>query len=159
MKSGWERLVDRQYDLYGLRQFLSIFREGAETIIFYVGMAPSISFGKMLVGILIAVGILSVFAFLFIRYSTKIAVRPFFKIATILIYLIAFKILGISIHALQLTDLIQTTQMPLPILDWAGFYPTLETMLPQLLLLLIFFVTALKIEKGDKGTGSLSQPS
>ena len=130
--------------------FLSIFREGAETIIFYIGMAPSISFGKMLVGILIAIGILSVFAFLFIRYSTKIAVRPFFKIATILIYLIAFKILGISIHALQLTDMIQTTQMPLPILDWAGFYPTLETMLPQLFLLLLFLVTALRIEKGDK---------
>ena len=59
--------------------------------------------------------------------------------------------MGISIHALQLTDMIQTTQInSLPILDWAGFYPTLETMLPQLFLLLIFFVTALRIEKGDK---------
>ncbi|XXM74475.1 FTR1 family iron permease [Lysinibacillus sphaericus] len=131
--------------------FLSIFREGAETIIFYMGIAPSISTGKMLAGILIAVGILVVCAFVFIRYSTKIPVRPFFKIATFLIYFVAFKILGVSIHALQLTDKIQSTQLnSLPIVDWAGFYPTLETMIPQIVLLLVFAVTAVKIEKGDR---------
>jgi high-affinity iron transporter len=134
-----------------LVSFLSIFREGAETIIFYMGIAPSISTGKMLAGILIAVGILAVCAFVLIRYSTKIPVRPFFKIATFLIYFVAFKILGVSIHALQLTDKIQSTQLnSLPIVDWAGFYPTLETVIPQIVLLLVFAVTAVKIEKGDR---------
>ncbi|WP_240376013.1 FTR1 family iron permease [Bacillus piscicola] len=123
--------------------FLSIFREGAETIIFYAGMAPSISTAKLLLGILVAIGLLGIFAFLFIRYSTKIAIAPFFKIATVLIYLLAFKILGVSIHALQLTKHISTTQVQqLPIINAIGFFPTLETILPQLFLLLIVLLAA-----------------
>lgn len=157
---AWNRYIQKQMGTalstgsvvsLAIVSFLSIFREGAETIIFYMGIAPSISTGKMLAGILIAVGILAVCAFVFIRYSTKIPVRPFFKIATFLIYFVAFKILGVSIHALQLTNKIQTTQLnSLPIIDWAGFYPTLETMIPQMVLLLVFAVTAVKIEKGDR---------
>lgn len=34
--------------------FLSIFREGAETIIFYAGMAPSMDFSQLIIGIGIA---------------------------------------------------------------------------------------------------------
>ncbi|RJS61794.1 FTR1 family protein [Bacillus sp. PK3_68] len=131
-----------------LVSFLSIFREGAETVIFYMGMAPSISTGKLLAGILLALVILSVFAFLLIRYSTKIAVGPFFKIATILIYFLAFKILGMSIHALQLTGHIGTTQIhSLPIVSWIGFYPTWETIIPQLVLLAIIAMTAMWMNK------------
>lgn len=128
--------------------FLSIFREGAETIIFYMGMTPSISTGKLLGGIAIAFVILIVFSFLFIRYSTKIAVGPFFKIATILIYFLAFKILGVSIHALQLTNYIGTTQIyGLPIMNWIGFYPTWETIIPQLVLLALILKTSMWIKK------------
>lgn len=128
--------------------FLSIFREGAETIIFYMGMAPSISTEKLLAGIAIAVAILVVFAFLFIRYSTRISVGPFFKIATILIYFLAFKILGVSIHALQLTNHLSTTHIQsLPIINLLGFYPTWETIIPQFILILIIFISAMRVEK------------
>lgn len=128
--------------------FLSIFREGAETIIFYMGMAPSISTEKLTLGIMIATFILIVFAFLFIRYSTRISIGPFFKIATILIYFIAFKILGVSIHALQLTNHLSTTQIQqLPIINFIGFYPTWETIIPQILLLVIIFIAAKRAGK------------
>ncbi|MFK2827094.1 FTR1 family protein [Bacillus sp. B190/17] len=131
--------------------FLSIFREGAETIIFYMGMAPSISTGKLLAGIAIAVVILAAFALLFLRYSTKIAIGPFFKAATILIYFLAFKILGVSIHALQITNQVSTTQIqPLPLMGWLGFYPTWETVIPQVILVIIILVTAIRIEKKGK---------
>ncbi|HEY9578142.1 MAG TPA: FTR1 family protein [Pseudobacillus sp.] len=130
--------------------FLSIFREGAETIIFYMGMAPSISTGKLIAGIVLALVILSTFAFLFIRYSTKISVGPFFKIATILIYFLAFKILGVSIHALQLTNHTNTTQIHnLPIISWLGFYPTWETIIPQAILLAIILLTAMWIKRRE----------
>ncbi|MBE1553936.1 FTR1 family iron permease [Sporosarcina limicola] len=133
--------------------FLSIFREGAETIIFYMGMAPSMSTGKLLSGIAVAVVILIIVAFLFIRYSTKISVGPFFKIATLLIYFLAFKILGVSIHALQLTNYFSTTQLySLPIVNLIGFYPTWETILPQLALLIIILITALWIEKRNRSS-------
>lgn len=130
-----------------LVSFLSIFREGAETIIFYMGMAPSISTGKLLSGIVIAVLMLIVFAFLLIRYSSKIAIAPFFKVATFLIYFLAFKILGVSIHALQLTNHLSTSQINgVPIINWMGIYPTWETIIPQGIMILIFLLTSLKIE-------------
>lgn len=122
--------------------FLSIFREGAETIIFYIGMAPSISTAKLLTGIGIALIILLVFTFIFIKFSTKIPLGLFFKIATILIYIVAFKILGMSIHALQVANAIDTNLItPLPIIDWIGFFPTWETVIPQMTLLAIVGLT------------------
>lgn len=131
--------------------FLSIFREGAETIIFYMGMAPSISTEKLLSGIFVAVAILAVFAFVFIRYSTKVPLGPFFKVATFLIYFLAFKILGVSIHALQITDHVSTTQIQqLPIVNLIGFYPTWETIISQSILLLIIIGTMLWLKKTEQ---------
>lgn len=128
--------------------FLSIFREGAETIIFYMGMAPSISNEKLITGISIAVVILIIFAFIIIRFSTRMAIGPFFKLATVLIYIIAFKILGVSLHALQITNHISTTQIQeLPIISFIGFYPTWETIIPQLLLLAIILISTIRARK------------
>jgi len=131
--------------------FLSIFREGAETIIFYLGMAPSMTTGDLLSGIAIALVILIVFAFFFIRFSTKIPVGAIFKIATVLIYLLAFKILGVSIHALQLTGHLTTSQIySLPIISNIGFYPTWETIIPQLILIAIIILVAFKLKRAER---------
>ncbi|VEF49025.1 iron permease FTR1 [Bacillus freudenreichii] len=131
--------------------FLAIFREGAETIIFYMGMAPSIGTGELAAGIGIATAILVVLAFLLIRYSSKIAVGLFFRAATVLIYFLAFKILGVSIHALQLTDHIRATQLhSLPTINLIGFYPSLEVIIPQILLLAVIMIASFIIHKAGK---------
>ena len=135
--------------------FLSIFREGAETIIFYMGMAPSMTTTDLLLGIGLASLILVVFGFVFIRYSTNIAVVPFFKIATVLIYVVAFKVVGVSIHALQLTGHISTTQIySLPIVNVIGFYPTWETLMPQALLIVLIIIVAIKIRKNENNASA-----
>lgn len=156
---AWNRYIQKHMDTaistgsivsMAFVSFLSIFREGAETIIFYMGMAPSISSGKLVAGIALALIILALFAFLFIRYSTKITVGPFFKVATILIYFLAFKILGVSIHALQLTNHINMTQIHgSPMISWLGFYPTWETVIPQVILLAIIVATAIWIKRRE----------
>jgi len=131
--------------------FLSIFREGAETIIFYIGMAPSISAEKMIAGIGIAALLLLVFAALIIRFSMKVPVGPFFKAATLLIYVLAFKILGVSLHALQLTNVISVSQIEhLPIIGLIGFFPTWETVLPQLALLMFVALTMIAVERRNR---------
>ncbi|MFK9095447.1 FTR1 family protein [Bacillus salipaludis] len=125
--------------------FLSVFREGAETIIFYTGITPYISLAQLTAGILLAVGILVIVGFLIIKYSVKIPIRLFFRAATLLIYFLAFKILGISIHALQISNVLPTSTVEnLPFIDWIGLYPTWETTITQLFLLaLIVFMTYL----------------
>lgn len=131
--------------------FLSIFREGAETIIFYVGMAPSMSLNDLVLGIGIATLILLVVGFILFRYSVKIPIRPFFTVATIFIYFLAFKILGVSIHALQIANVIPTSTISsLPFVDLLGFYPTIETIIPQIILLVLIIFTTWWIQQTNK---------
>ncbi|MDR7002593.1 FTR1 family protein [Neobacillus niacini] len=149
---NWNKFINQQMEQaiatgsllsFSMISFLSVFREGAETIIFYAGITPYISLQQLVLGVLLAVVILAVVGFLIINYSVKIPIHLFFKAATILIYVLAFKILGISIHALQISNVISTTTAQnLPYVDWIGLYPTWETTLTQIgLLVIIFFMT------------------
>ena len=59
----------------------------------------------MMIGIVIATVILIVIGFILIRYSVKLPITTFFKVATFIIYAVAFKILGVSIHSLQVFEI------------------------------------------------------
>lgn len=105
---------------------------------------------QLLLGISIASAFLLVIGFIIIRYSVKIPIRPFFIIATILIYLLAFKITGMSIHSLQVANVIPTHSLhSFPFIEWIGLFPSLETLLPQMILLLIIGATSLWIRKNE----------
>lgn len=159
---NWSRYINRQMGQalatgslfsFALISFLSIFREGAETIIFYAGMAPKISLNALLSGIALALVIIVILGFLIIHYSVKIPIRLFFLTATILIYILSFKILGISIHALQISNVLPTHSLyPFPFIEWIGLYPTLETFLPQLGLLVVIFIISIVVKKREKNS-------
>jgi high-affinity iron transporter len=158
--SNWNNYINQQMSQaiakgslmsFALISFLSIFREGAETIIFYAGIAPNISLQQLLLGIVLAIIILVAAGFVIIYYSVKIPVRLFFKVATIFIYLIAFKILGISIHALQVAKVLSIHTVDyFPFIDWIGVYPTWETTLTQVLLLMFIFSMVFINRKKDR---------
>lgn len=118
--------------------FLSVFREGAETIIFYVGVAPSMRTFDFVIGIIVALVILVVIAFVLFKMSVRIQIHKFFFVATIFIYLLAFKIIGSSLHTLQLTNKLSTNVIhELPVISQIGFYPTVETIIGQSILIVI----------------------
>lgn len=116
---------------------LAILREGAETAIFYIGMAPAIALSQLILGIAIALVILIVIAVLIIKFSVKLPIRPFFLTATVLIYYLVFRFLGESIHALQVAGKFPAhTVAGLPSVSWIGMYPTWETFIPQMIVLI-----------------------
>ncbi|WP_346267725.1 FTR1 family protein [Sporosarcina sp. E16_3] len=122
--------------------FLSVFREGAETIVFYAGIAPKMPTVEFISGIVLAIIILVIIAFLLLRISGRIPVHRFFLVATVLIYVLAFKIIGVSLHTLQLTNVVSMTVVKgLPILNGIGFYPTAETIIAQAILLVTIVIT------------------
>lgn len=123
--------------------FLAVFREGAETILFYVGMMPRIEWNQLLLGIGIAVLVLVISAFLFTRLARHLVAYKMFFWMSWMIYGLAFKMLGVSIHALQLTSLLPSHYINgLKAIDLIGFYPTWESVLPQAIFLaVIVFVT------------------
>ncbi|WP_274307248.1 FTR1 family iron permease [Solibacillus daqui] len=124
--------------------FLSVFREGAETLLFYAGIAPKMELSQFVLGIVVALVILIVFAIVLFKVSGKIPVHKFFAVATVLIYVLAFKIIGVSIHTLQLTSKISTTVIDgLPVISTIGFYPTIETVLGQTVLIVLVIGTVI----------------
>ncbi|MGY4758281.1 FTR1 family iron permease [Paenibacillus caseinilyticus] len=128
--------------------FLSVMREGAETLIFYMGMASSIAAGDMLLGIGTALVLLAVIGFVIIRMSGRIPVRPFFLAASFLLYYLAFKFVGVSLHALQVTGHLSAhTSDGLVNLSWLGMYNSWETTLPQLGMLAVIVWNAVRTER------------
>ncbi|MFJ7756007.1 FTR1 family iron permease [Peribacillus muralis] len=156
---AWNRYINKQMNeaiatgsiiSFALISFLSIFREGAETIIFYAGMAPYMDIKQLIIGILLAFLILVVIGIIMLRYSVKMPMTIFFKVATLLIYALAFKILGVSIHSLQVSQVISTNVIgTFPFIEAIGLYPTIETLIPQAVLLLLIIFAAYWVKKSN----------
>ncbi len=132
--------------LLAIVSFTAVFREGAETILFYSGMAFSIALADLLLGIGCAVAVLFLTGYVLIKFSVKIPIRPFFLTAGLLIYYLAFKFTGVSLHALQVTGLLPAHAVDglIPI-GPLGIYPTWETVLPQFVLLMLILLQSLRM--------------
>ncbi|WP_068985627.1 MULTISPECIES: FTR1 family iron permease [Lysinibacillus] len=149
--ASWNRYISKQMgnaissgSVFAMAaiSFLSVFREGAETLVFYAGIAPKMETSQFVLGIVVALLVLTIFAFVLFKASGKIPVHKFFAVATVLIYVLAFKIIGVSLHTLQLRDAVSTTVVDgLPVISFIGFYPTVETMIGQAILLVLVVVT------------------
>ncbi len=121
--------------------FLSVFREGAETAMFYLGMAGSISTGDLLLGLAGGLAALVMLAVLMVRVGVRIPIHTFFLISSALIYYLGFKFVGTSILALQGVGVLPTHGISwLPTLDFFGFYPTIEGVVVQGALLITGFI-------------------
>lgn len=117
--------------------FLAVYREGAETVLFYIGIAPSISTSDLLGGLGLALVGLVAIAWLMFGIGLQIPLKPFFSVTSLLIYYLGFKFVGSGIHALQVAGYLQVSTAPfLPAVPFLGLYPTWETTLPQIALLL-----------------------
>lgn len=124
-----------------LLSFLAVLREGAETVVFYIGIAPAISMLSLVAGILGAFALLVIIGFLIIRFSVRLPLHYFFLVATVLIYYLAFKIAGQSIHSLQLVGILPThIATGLPAVNILGMTSTWETFVPQMAILIVILM-------------------
>ena len=129
--------------------FLAVFREGAETILFYVGILPRISSFDFVLGISLALLVLVVIAFVMNKASQVFLPHKVFFILTWMIYALAFKMTGVSIHALQLTNMIPNHLIAgIPSIDILGIYPSWESLAGQTLFILV--VILVTIRQGEK---------
>jgi permease len=125
--------------------FLAVFREGAETILFYVGILPRISSFDFVLGISLALLVLIVIAFVMNKASQFFLPHKVFFILTWMIYVLAFKMTGVSIHALQLTNMIPNHLISgIPSIDILGIYPSWEGLAGQTLFILVVFLITIR---------------
>lgn len=113
--------------------FLAVFREGAETVIFYESIysMSQDAHGMWLGGIAAAVVLLVIF--LILRFtSVKIPIGPFFLVTSILMAVLVVIFAGGGIHALIEGDLIDGHYLSsVPTNDWIGLYPYVECLAAQ----------------------------
>ncbi|WP_438444759.1 FTR1 family iron permease [Gorillibacterium sp. sgz5001074] len=156
----WNRFVSRSIGdslargtLWSLAatSFLAVMREGAETLIFFMGMAPSISASQLALGIGVALAILAAVGYVIVALGSRMPVRPFFLVAGVMLYYLAFKFVGVSLHALQVAGRLPSHEASaLPELPSIGLYASWETALPQLLVLALILWSVVRTEAGAR---------
>jgi high-affinity iron transporter len=121
--------------------FLAVYREGAETALFYQALFNEGTHVALPISLGIVVGFagLAVIFTLFYRFGVRIPLRPFFSVTSVLLYYMAFVFMGKGLRELQEGNAIPITVIPgFPTVEALGLYPTWQTVLAQLVLLALF---------------------
>ncbi|MDR1617408.1 MAG: FTR1 family iron permease [Syntrophomonadaceae bacterium] len=131
--------------------FLAVFREGAEIILFYWALfADTRTHVNMIwAGLIVGCAALVIIYVLIRVLSVRLPLKPFFTGTGILLSVMAISFAGAGIKNLQAGNLIGVTPVNgISSVDLLGIYPTLETLVPQAVLLFIFIATfALQIKR------------
>lgn len=142
--------------MFGLwfASFLAVYREGAETVLFYqaliadaTGTAEKMA---LLIGFVIGCVILAI-AYVIMRFSVvRLPLKPFFLFTGSFMYLMAFIFAGKSVMELIEGKLFQPTLWSwVPEIPMLGIFPYRETVIPQLVLVAAA-VVALIVMKRDR---------
>ncbi|MBZ7944869.1 FTR1 family iron permease [Campylobacter sp. RM10532] len=136
--------------------FLAVYREGAETVLFYQALLfdaktstdLSAIFGGLGLGILILI----VLYFLLKAGAIRIPVKQFFYITSYIIFYMVFVFTGKGIAELIEGKIILPSLIPInfePIL-WLGIYPYYETLIPQFIVLILLIIGILMTKQISK---------
>ena len=155
--ASWSRFIDgkvqssvEQGSSFALAftAFLSVFREGAEVVLFYQPMLSEGNPGMVWAGF--GAGcVLLVFIYLAItKLSIKLPIKVFFTATSILMAVMCVSFLGSGIKELAEGNVFDLTlRVPgIPendVIQIFGIYPWLETLVPQLVLAIVLLVTFL----------------
>lgn len=143
VRSGLEK---RSAFTLAFTAFLSVFREGAEVVLFYQPMLQEGNAGMVWAGFGAGVVVL-VFVYLAItKLSVRLPIKVFFTATSILMAVMCVSFLGSGIKELAEGGLFDLTlRVPgIPendIIQIFGIYPYLETLVPQLILSIILLIT------------------
>ena len=152
----WQKFIREKVDAalqhgggtaLALVAFLAVYREGAETALFYQALLNEGTgiLLPILAGVLVGGALLGVIFTLFYKYGIRIPLRPFFAVTSVLLYYMAFVFMGKGVRELQEGGVMSITVLPgWPHVEAMGIFPSMETLLAQTLLLLLFAFALLK---------------
>ncbi|MDR1487447.1 MAG: FTR1 family iron permease [Deltaproteobacteria bacterium] len=133
--------------------FLAVFREGAETILFYQGILTEADGATGMVWGGFAVGCVAlVIVFIIIRYgSMRLPLKPFFLWTSILMFIMAIAFVGGGIKELQEGDALSITFIEgFPTVELLGIFPTVQTLVPQIVLVLLTILSIVVIRRKNR---------
>lgn len=119
--------------------FLAVYREGAETALFYQALFQQPGAVGLPLSLGLALGFVALAGIFvaFHRFGVKIPMRPFFAATSGMLYLMAFVFMGKGIRELQEGNALPLTLLPgWPSVDALGIFPSREGMIAQGVMLL-----------------------
>ncbi len=135
IENSIQKVLDRK-TLWGLAglSFIAVYREIFETVLFYQALwvqSDAASQGFILSGMLSAALVLSVLAWLILRYSTRLPLRQFFAVTGVFMFLLAVVFAGHGVAALQEAGQLPQDPINFPSFELLGIYPNLEGIMLQ----------------------------
>ena len=131
--------------------FIAVYREAAETVLFYGALfstASSPSF--VLFGFFAGVFLLLALCLGLLYYNIKIPLDKFFKMTSSLMFVLSFVLMGKAVYELIESGLLKGTYLQsIPRFEAFGIYPFLETLLAQGILLIVTIALLLKFNSTD----------
>ncbi|MSP19707.1 MAG: c-type cytochrome [Bdellovibrionales bacterium] len=128
--------------LFGLASvaFMGVFREAFETVLFLRAVSiespgQEVALG---LGVIASFSVVLLVATIALKYSARLPLRQLFSLSSFMMVFLAFILIGKSVHAFQEAGVITISRVGISFrIDWLGLFPTLENLVPQILLILI----------------------
>ena len=133
--------------------FLSVFREGAETVLFIHALAKTSGgwSGALIGGLIFAAFALVVLFFVINGLAKRLPLRPVFMITSAFLFFMAIKFIGEGMQEFQEQQFVSFT--PVPGANWLleiGFNPTWEAIIAQLIVVAIAIGTVLVVSRQSR---------
>ncbi|ORI04602.1 FTR1 family iron permease [Campylobacter concisus] len=129
--------------------FLAVFREGAETVLFYqaliFGAKDSAGYSMIAAGFVIGLIVLLIVYFLFKIFAVKIPIKPFFIFTSAIIFYMSIVFVGKGVGELVegkifIPTIIKGLSFPDWMRDWLGLQPYYESLVPQIIMVLALII-------------------
>lgn len=147
----------------GLTAFLAVMREGAETIVFFQalvsGATERAERHAVFAGVIAGTIVLAVIFVGLRSFVSRIPIGAFFSTTSILLYTLAVIFVGQGIASFQESGVMSATFINhLPTLPMFGFFPTIQTIVAQTILILLAAAAAF-VPMARKPSGTSSAPA
>ena len=121
--------------------FVTVYREVFETVLFYAALWSEGNGIYLLAGLGSGIAILAVIAVVLLRSSARLPIRQFFAFSSALVAVLAVVLIGKGVAALQKVGFLHITPISMPRIDVLGIYPSMQTVIAQVAILLIIVLS------------------
>ncbi|MCV0411585.1 FTR1 family protein [Nitrosarchaeum sp.] len=147
----WQATTTGSVMVFVMLSFFTVYREGFETVLFYQAMSGFAKYMEIYVGLGFAIGLVSLLGLYYImrKLGKRLPLRVLFGLTMGVGAYLSIAFLGNAIRELQILDIVPYTGLigTIPRLDinlamMTGIYPTLETIIAQVILLGVYLVAS-----------------
>ncbi|MBR8461611.1 FTR1 family protein [Campylobacter sp. faydin G-105] len=139
--------------------FLAVFREGAETVLFYQALIfdakDAAGYSMIAGGFVIGVVVLLIVYYIFKIFAIKIPIKPFFIFTSAIIFYMSIVFVGKGVMELVegkifIPTTISGLNFPEWMGNWLGLHPYYESLVPQILMIITLVVGIIIMKSKQK---------